>query len=368
MCQISLEHSAHATTRLTKIDRHSYQHRQAATFRAHLNGRCMDLLLGQTLYNEGGLESEGNEQADNEGSTPSHIEGRTISEELCLRRRLSAWQKLRRGLDAAEDWSPTHSPAAPAASPGTNVPVLDGNIDQDTSGPSSSGPSGSGTTAVSSASNCNGQPDYFTSPTTLAQPPRSPNIVPVAHGSLDVLENEHLTTIDGIAPDEAPGSTSQEAATGAVQSGESGTLTDLDAAYSSAPALVPLEQVTSVTPFPDVPDLPELPRRAPENALGHSRNPWGSKRSRRKSLKETPVFHYPVYALPAARWHHPCAEPNCGVCVPCYGTIRSRGGWVPEAPAEASIDEGNPGAGTAGMETQRKSLKNMRTWFGSRSK
>jgi hypothetical protein len=363
--QISLKHSAHVTTRLTKIYRHSPQHRQAATFRTHHDGTCMDLLLGQTLYNEGELESEGNEQADNERSTPSHIEGRTISEELCLRRRLSAWQKLRRGLDAGEDWSPTHSPAAPAASPGTNVPVLDGNIDQDTSGPSTSGPSASGTTAVSSASNCNGQPDYFTSPKTLAQPPRSPNIVPVAQGSLDVLENAHLTTIDGIAPDEAPGSTSQEAATGAVQSGEFGTLTDLDAANSSAPALVPLEQVTSVTPFPDVPDLPELPRRAPENALGHSRNPWGSKRSRRKSLKEIPVFHSPVYALPAARWHHPCAEPDCGVCVPCYGTIRSRGGWAPEAPAEASIDEGDPGSST---ETHRKSLKSMRTWFGSRSK
>jgi hypothetical protein len=320
----------------------------------------MDLLLEQTLYNEGELESEGNEQADNEGSTLSHIEGRTISEELCLRRRLSAWQKLRRGLDAGEDWSPTHSPAAPAASPGTNVPVLDGNIDQDISGPS-----GSGTTAVSSALNCNDQPDYFTPATTLAQSPRSPNAVRVAHGSLDVLENAHITTIDGIAPDEAPGSNPQQAATGVVLSGDSGTLTDLDAANSSAPVSVPLEQVTSVTPFPDVPDLPELPRRAPENALGHNRNPWGSKRSRRKSLKETPVFHYPVYALPAARWHHPCAEPDCGVCVPCYGTIRSRGGWAPEAPAEASIDEGDPGPST---ETHRKSLKSMRAWFGSRSK
>ena len=76
-----------------------------------------------------------------------------------------------------------------------------GTVDQDISGPS-----GSGTTAVSSASNCNGQPDYFTPSTILAQSPRSPNIVPVAHGSLDVLENAHITTIDGIAPGEASGS------------------------------------------------------------------------------------------------------------------------------------------------------------------
>jgi hypothetical protein len=199
--------------------------------------------------NDGELESEGNEQADNEGSTPSHIEhieGRTHSEEAFHRRRISAWQERRRGLDAGEDWSPTHSPAAPAANPGTNVPVRNENIDQDLSGPS-----GSGTTAVSRASNSNGQPDYFTPPTTLVQIPRTPNIVPIAHGSLNVLENAHIANLDGIAPDEARGSNSQQAATGAVLSGDSGTLPDLDAANSSAPALVPLEQVTSVTPFPN---------------------------------------------------------------------------------------------------------------------
>ncbi len=352
MFQISLEHSAHVTTRLTDLDRHSSQYLQAARFRAHLKGKCMASLLEPMSHNKGELESEGSGQADNEGSTPSHNEGRTHPEEVFHQRRVSAWQKLRRGPNVGEDWSPIHSPAAPAASPGTNVPVRDENIGQDLSVPS-----GSGTTAVSSASNCNGQPDYFTPPTMSAQLPRSPNIIPVAHGSLDILENAHIPGLDGIAPDEAPGSISQQAATGAVLSGDSGALTDLDAANSSAPASIPLEQVTSVTPFPD-PDLPDLPKRAPANALGHSRNPWGSKRYHRKSLNATPAFSYPVYDLPAVKWHYPCAEPDCGTCVPCYGTIRSRGGWTAEAPAEASIDEGYPGAV---KNSHRKILKRFRT-------
>lgn len=301
----------------------------------------MASLLEPMSHNEGELEGGENEQADNEGSTPSHIEhieGRTHSEEVFHRRRVSAWQKLRRGLDAGEDWSPAYSPAALAATPGPNVPVRDENIDQDLSGPS-----GSGTTAVSSAPDSNRQPDYFLSPKTLAQTSRNPNTVPAAHGSLDVLENAHIESLDGISPGQAPGSNSQQAATGAGLSGDSGTLTDPDAANSSAPSSVPLEHVTSVLTFPNVSDLPEILMEAPENALGHNRNPWGSKRSTRKTVEKPPIFHNPVYDRPAVRWHYPCAESRCGTCVPCYGTIRSRGGWTAEAPAEASVDEWYPG-------------------------
>jgi hypothetical protein len=74
-------------------------------------------------YNERVSENEKSEQAENEASTPSNYEGRAHSEEVLQRRRILAWEKLRRGLDAGEDWSPAHSPAAPAASPGINVPV-----------------------------------------------------------------------------------------------------------------------------------------------------------------------------------------------------------------------------------------------------